>query len=106
MEAAAVIVSPARRRPSARIVKLVRALRPDIRVVSRARDAAHARHLYAIGVTDAVPETIEASLAETVALPSTPGDLLLGSNGLDGPITAIGNPRWVQGASAPGKLTA
>ena len=31
-------------------------------VVSRARDADHARHLYAIGVTDAVPETIEASL--------------------------------------------
>ena len=31
-------------------------------IVSRARDAAHARHLYAVGVTDAVPETIEASL--------------------------------------------
>ena len=30
--------------------------------VSRARDAEHARHLYGIGVTDAVPETIEASL--------------------------------------------
>jgi CPA2 family monovalent cation:H+ antiporter-2 len=29
---------------------------------SRARDAEHARHLYQIGVTDAVPETIEASL--------------------------------------------
>ena len=26
------------------------------------RDASHARHLYAIGVSDAVPETIEASL--------------------------------------------
>ena len=26
------------------------------------RDAHHARHLYAIGATDAVPETIEASL--------------------------------------------
>ena len=31
-------------------------------IISRARDAAHARHLYAAGVTDAVPETIEASL--------------------------------------------
>ena len=31
-------------------------------MVSRARDADHARHLYQIGVTDAVPETIEASL--------------------------------------------
>ena len=28
----------------------------------RARDAQHAAHLYAIGATDAVPETIEASL--------------------------------------------
>jgi CPA2 family monovalent cation:H+ antiporter-2 len=37
-------------------------LKPDIVIVSRARDAAHARHLYAVGVTDAVPETIEASL--------------------------------------------
>jgi monovalent cation:H+ antiporter-2, CPA2 family len=44
------------------IVKLVRSRRPDIVIVSRARDADHARHLYEIGVTDAVPETIEASL--------------------------------------------
>lgn len=44
------------------IVAEVRSLRPDILIVSRARDADHARHLYSIGVTDAVPETIEASL--------------------------------------------
>ncbi len=44
------------------VVRLVREARPDIPIVARARDAAHARHLYAIGVTDAVPETIEASL--------------------------------------------
>jgi monovalent cation:H+ antiporter-2, CPA2 family len=44
------------------IVRIARELRPDLLVVSRARDAAHARHLYAIGVSDAVPETIEASL--------------------------------------------
>jgi monovalent cation:H+ antiporter-2, CPA2 family len=44
------------------IVILVRSMRPDIMIISRARDAAHARHLYALGVTDAVPETIEASL--------------------------------------------
>ena len=44
------------------IVRVARELRPDILIVSRARDATHARHLYAIGVTDAVPETIEASL--------------------------------------------
>jgi CPA2 family monovalent cation:H+ antiporter-2 len=36
--------------------------RPDLLVVARARDAAHAAHLYAVGATDAVPETIEASL--------------------------------------------
>jgi len=44
------------------IVAHVRALRPDILIVARARDANHARHLYALGATDAVPETIEASL--------------------------------------------
>jgi CPA2 family monovalent cation:H+ antiporter-2 len=44
------------------IVGVARALRPDLLIVSRARDATHARHLYAVGVSDAVPETIEASL--------------------------------------------
>jgi CPA2 family monovalent cation:H+ antiporter-2 len=44
------------------VVAHVRAMRPDILIVSRARDADHARHLYALGATDAVPETIEASL--------------------------------------------
>ena len=44
------------------VVEHVRSLRPDILIVSRARDAAHASHLYSLGATDAVPETIEASL--------------------------------------------
>ena len=44
------------------IVRTAKALRPDVVIVARARDAAHARELYAAGVTDAVPETIEASL--------------------------------------------
>lgn len=44
------------------IVTKVRSVRPDILVVARARDAAHARHLYSVGASDAVPETIEASL--------------------------------------------
>jgi CPA2 family monovalent cation:H+ antiporter-2 len=35
---------------------------PNLVIVSRAKDANHARHLYDIGVSDAVPETIEASL--------------------------------------------
>ena len=44
------------------VVEHVRVLRPDVLIVSRARDADHARHLYSLGATDAVPETIEASL--------------------------------------------
>jgi monovalent cation:H+ antiporter-2, CPA2 family len=44
------------------VVEHVRALRPDVLIVSRARDESHARHLYSLGATDAVPETIEASL--------------------------------------------
>jgi len=62
MDARAVIVTVAAEAAIDEIVRQVRTLRTDIVVVSRARDAAHARHLYAIGVTDAVPETIEASL--------------------------------------------
>jgi monovalent cation:H+ antiporter-2, CPA2 family len=44
------------------VVAHVRAMRPEVLIVSRARDADHARRLYALGATDAVPETIEASL--------------------------------------------
>ena len=40
----------------------IKRLRPDAVLVARARDARHARRLYALGATDAVPETIEASL--------------------------------------------
>lgn len=60
--ARAVVVTVASSAVIDEIVRQVRALRTDIIIVSRARDAAHARHLYSIGVTDAVPETIEASL--------------------------------------------
>ena len=45
-----------------RIVQAVRSLRRDVPIVARAKDSAHARELYAEGVTDAVPETVEASL--------------------------------------------
>ena len=62
MDAAALIVTIHTQAAIDEIVQAVRPLRPDLLIVSRARDAAHARHLYAIGVTDAVPETIEASL--------------------------------------------
>jgi CPA2 family monovalent cation:H+ antiporter-2 len=44
------------------IISAIRRLRPDLPIISRARDAAHARHLYAQGVNETVPETIEASL--------------------------------------------
>ncbi len=44
------------------VARLVREMRPDVTLVARARDAEHARALYHLGVTDAVPETIEASL--------------------------------------------
>jgi monovalent cation:H+ antiporter-2, CPA2 family len=44
------------------VVEHVRAVRPDVLIVARARDADHARHLYRLGATDAVPEAIEASL--------------------------------------------
>ena len=44
------------------IVKALRSRHPNLLIVSRAKDASHARHLYDIGVNDAVPETIEASL--------------------------------------------
>jgi CPA2 family monovalent cation:H+ antiporter-2 len=51
-------------KPSAvgEIVRAVRDLRDDIIIVARARDAEHARSLYKQNVSDAVPETIEASL--------------------------------------------
>ena len=51
-------------KPSANelVVAAARRLRPDITIIARARDAAHARTLYELGVSDAVPETIEASL--------------------------------------------
>jgi CPA2 family monovalent cation:H+ antiporter-2 len=61
-DAAAVIITVRSQAAVDEIVKSVRTLRPDILLVARARDAEHARHLYLKGVTDAVPETIEASL--------------------------------------------
>lgn len=45
-----------------RVVSVARAERADLLIVARARDARHAAKLYAKGATDAVPETVEASL--------------------------------------------
>lgn len=44
------------------VVVAARGARPDVPIVVRARDARHAARLYELGATDAVPETIEASL--------------------------------------------
>jgi CPA2 family monovalent cation:H+ antiporter-2 len=63
------------------IVTHVRELRPDVVIVARARDAEHASHLYAIGATDAVPETIEASLQLSEAA-------LIGLGAATGPVIA------------------
>ena len=45
-----------------RLVAAARGESVDLQIIVRARDAAHAARLYALGATDAVPETIEASL--------------------------------------------
>lgn len=67
MDASAVIVTTQAKPIIDEVVHQVRSIRLDVPIFSRARDADHARHLYKIGVTDAVPETVEASLqlAET-----------------------------------------
>ena len=46
----------------ARVVKRVRGWVPDLPIIARARDTSHAARLYKAGATDAVPETLEASL--------------------------------------------
>jgi CPA2 family monovalent cation:H+ antiporter-2 len=44
------------------VVRAARALRSDLKIIARARDEDHAIDLYQAGVTEAVPETTEASL--------------------------------------------
>ena len=51
-----------------KVVAAARAAKSDMTIVARARDATHATHLYELGVTDAIPETIEASLQLAEAL--------------------------------------
>jgi CPA2 family monovalent cation:H+ antiporter-2 len=45
-----------------RLSREIRASCPDLSIVARARDGAHAAQLYKAGATDAVPETMEGSL--------------------------------------------
>ncbi len=61
-EARAVIVTVAVAADAEEVVRKVRSERSDVVIVARAHDARHAEALYALGVTDAVPETLEASL--------------------------------------------
>ena len=44
------------------VVAIARTMRAELTIVARARDALHAQRLYELGATDAVPETVEASL--------------------------------------------
>ena len=62
LEATGLIITVQAKAVTTDIVTEARRVRPDIVIVARARDAEHARQLYGIGVSDAVPETIEASL--------------------------------------------
>lgn len=45
-----------------RLTRRVRSWVPEIPIIARARDTAHAAELYKAGATDAVPETLESSL--------------------------------------------
>lgn len=60
--AAAVVVTMDNRQAVEAAAAAARAVRPDVVIVARARDRAHARQLYEKGVTEAVPEAFEASL--------------------------------------------
>jgi CPA2 family monovalent cation:H+ antiporter-2 len=60
--ARALVVTLDDRRAVDQVVAAARAERPDLLIIARARDAPHAAHLYRTGVSEAVPETIEASL--------------------------------------------
>lgn len=60
--ARALVVTMDAPRSASDTVRIARAEREDLQIIVRARDAAHASELYRLGATDAVPETVEASL--------------------------------------------
>lgn len=66
--ALAVVVTMDSLEAAEEVVAAVRALQPALPILARARDAAEAQRLYELGVTEAVPETIEASLQLSEAL--------------------------------------
>ncbi|MFY9628375.1 MAG: cation:proton antiporter [Methylocystis sp.] len=67
-QARALVVTVQNPAAAEEIVRVAHQARADMVIVARARDAAHATRLYEAGASDAIPETIEASmqLAETV----------------------------------------
>jgi CPA2 family monovalent cation:H+ antiporter-2 len=67
-QARALVVTVENAPAVAEIVRVAHEIREDLIIVARARDARHATELYRLGASDAIPETIEASLqlAETV----------------------------------------
>lgn len=67
-QARALVVTIENMNAAAEIVRIAHEIRKDLVIVARARDARHATTLYRLGASDAIPETIEASLqlAETV----------------------------------------
>jgi CPA2 family monovalent cation:H+ antiporter-2 len=68
MTAPALVVTMDEPEGTEAVVASARELRPEMVIVARARDARHAGKLYALGATNAVPETIEASLQLSEAL--------------------------------------
>jgi K+:H+ antiporter len=66
--ALAVVVTMDSPEAAEEVVAAARALQPALPILARARDAAEAQRLYELGVSEAVPETIEASLQLSEAL--------------------------------------
>lgn len=60
--AKAAIITLQNEKDTDQVVAALRSAYPKLVIVARARDSEHARKLYKLGVTDAVPENIEASL--------------------------------------------
>ena len=98
--ARALVVTHGRAGAADALVAAARAERPDLLIVARARDAAHAAQLYRIGASDAVPETMEASLQLAEAVLVDVGDRHGPGDRLD-PREARGNAGRHQGDGAP-----
>jgi monovalent cation:proton antiporter-2 (CPA2) family protein len=69
-EAAALVVTTDDGRASGHIVSVARAEAPELFILARGRDSAHARGLLELGANEVIPETVEAALqlAETLLI--------------------------------------